>query len=383
MFPLGVKVVRQEDVGGSLDPAQEELLQQAEHLFWHGKFPEALEQLDRLETREDVPETEQLKGQLLRCRIRAQLDLKRAQDCATQIIQASQDLDQPLIQVDILLVMAEAWLELGMLDASMEFLEQCKVVLSTTMNVKDLERTKREAMLLALEGGVHAYKGALERAVECTQQSLTLCEQLGAPQAIAHSLTYLGIVYLCKTELDRAIDFFQQSLAIREQLQHPQETAYTLLYLGWAYCIQGENERARECFQQSLTIHEQLGYQHGIAWNLHWLGITHIDNGELEPALELLQTSLAICEQLGIPGTLAESGTLQQLGDIFSKKGELEPALDYFQKSLALEEARGCKQEFGWCLSRIGNVHRQKGELDDALKFLVKSLDVHEDGLKI
>ncbi|MFX0194775.1 MAG: tetratricopeptide repeat protein [Candidatus Hodarchaeota archaeon] len=372
-------MVRQEDAGGSTDPAQQEPIQHAEHLFWHGKFPEALEHLDQLETQEDLSELAQLQSQLLKCRILAQLDIKKAQDVATQILQTSQDLDQSLIRIDALLIMAEAWLELGKLDISKDLVEQGKDVLTTIPSLTASDLTAREATVLALEGGIYTFTGPMERAVECIQQSLMLREQLGAPQAIAQSFMYLGIVFLCKTELEHAIDFFQQSLTIRERLQHPQEIAYTLIYLGWVYCIQGERERAQECFQKSLTICKQLGYQHGIAWNLHWISLTQILQGELESALELLRTCLAICEQLGIPETIAESGALQQLGHIYSIKGELGTALEYFQKSLALEEARGWKQEVGWCLSRIGEINWQKGQLEDALECLTKSLQVQEE----
>ena len=87
------------------------ILQQAEELFWQGKFPEALKLLDQIEIDETVSQREQLQGQLLRCRIFAYQDVKKAQKLADQIIKINETLNQPLIQVDVCLAMAEAWLE--------------------------------------------------------------------------------------------------------------------------------------------------------------------------------------------------------------------------------------------------------------------------------
>ncbi|MFQ6125677.1 MAG: hypothetical protein ACE5R6_13900 [Candidatus Heimdallarchaeota archaeon] len=116
--PKGLNVVRQGDKCDSKRTTQNKPLQQAEHLFQQGKFSEALVQLDRLGTQEDVTETKRLKEQLLKCRIFAQQDVIRAQAIADQVIMASQNLEQPLIQVDALNVMAEAWLERGMFEVS-------------------------------------------------------------------------------------------------------------------------------------------------------------------------------------------------------------------------------------------------------------------------
>jgi len=258
----GVKVVRREDEGSSKDPTHQESLQQAERLFWQGKLQEALDQLDRLEAQDGIPETKQLKGQLLKCRILANLNVEKAQDVANQIVKASQDLDQQLIRVDALLVMAETLQYLGKYNESLRFVDQGKAVLATIPSTTAPDLTAREATVLALEGGIYAFKGPTERAVDSLQQSLMLREQLGKPQEIANSLCYLGLAYLYNVEFDRAVDSLQQSLTIRERLQHPQEIAHSLLWLGWAYTHTGEMERALECFQQSLAICEQLGTQH-------------------------------------------------------------------------------------------------------------------------
>jgi len=372
-------MVRQEDDYYSNDTALQEPLQQAERLYWQGKFQEVLEQLDQLEAQEDISETKQLKGQLLRCRIFAHLDVKKAQDLTTQLIQASQGLGQPLIGVDALSVMAEAWLELNMLNTSMDFVEQGKTVLTTITDATPAELTTREAMFLALEGGVYALRGELERALEYVQQSLTLRKKRDNPQAIAHSLAYLGSAYYFKGEYDRALECVQQSLTIREQLQHPQEIAQSLFDLGRLYYHKKDVERAFEYHRKSLAIREQLRIQHAVADSLSWIAWLYVENGEWERALEIFRNCLAHCEQLGIPGTSAESRCFHHLGQLYTLKGEWELALEYLQKGLAIEEEQGTKTEIAWILQRIGQVYLTKGELEAAFECLEKSLKAHEE----
>ena len=114
-----------------MDPAQQELIRQAEHLFWHGKFPEALEHLEQLETQETLSKRVQVQSQLLKCRIYAYIDVKKALTLTTQVIQMSQDMNKPLIRVDALLVMAEILQHLGKIKDSQLFVEQGKAVLAT------------------------------------------------------------------------------------------------------------------------------------------------------------------------------------------------------------------------------------------------------------
>lgn len=358
---------------------QQESFQQAERFFQQGKFKGALERLDQLDIQEDVPEIEQLQGQLLKCRIYALLDINKAQDIANQVIKSSQDLNLPLIRADALLVITEAWLELGKLKVSRNFLDQTKAVLATITHTSTSAFAEREATVLALEGGLYTYQGLIERAVECIQHSLTLREQLGTPQAIAHSLSYLGRVYLHTGEYDRGLDVFQQSLTLREQLQHPQTIAHSLFYLGRTYYLKGDLNHAINFIQKSLAIREKLGIQHEIVESLIWIGSVNLLQGELERALEICRSSLAFFEQLGIPGTLAEARSLQIIGRVYILKGELERALEYLQRSLALEEARGYKDEIGWNLAFIGIVYMTQGQLEVAVEYLTKSLKVNED----
>lgn len=371
--------MRQEDAGGSTDPAQQEPIRQAEHLFWHGKFQEALKHLDQLETQEDVSQLAQLQSQLLKCRILAQLDIKKAQDVANQLVKASQDLNQPLIGVDALSVMAEAWLELWKSETCLHLIDQGKTMLASLTSAKSSDLIGREATLLALEGGIYAYTGPIERAIECLQQSLILREEWGKPQEIAHSLYYLGWAYLYQTKYERSVDSLQQRLTIRERLKHPLEIAHSFLCLGWTYSLQGERERALECFQQSLAIYEQLGIQHGMAWAFSFIGLVSIQKGELEYALEVLQNSLAITEQLGISGTIAESNCFMQLGRIYLLKGELEHALESFQKALAFSEEQRYQVGIGWCLNHLGITHMKKGQLEAAFEYMIKGLKVQKE----
>jgi hypothetical protein len=128
-------------------------LQQTEQLFGQGKFPMALKLLDQLETQKNRTELEQLQGQLLRCRILAHQDVPKAQELAEQILPPSQALNQPIIQVDAILIMAEAWLEWGLLETSKKWIDQAKTVLASLPNRFSPQSKPRAACVRAPESG--------------------------------------------------------------------------------------------------------------------------------------------------------------------------------------------------------------------------------------
>jgi len=362
------------------DPSVQDLLHQAEQFFWHGQFSEALTLLDRLETQENVTELERLQGQLLCCRIFATLDVNKAQELADQVIHTSQVLNQPLLHVDACLIMAEAWLELGIFHVSENFLKQGKAALKAISGRTDPDRIERKAKLLALEGGLYAYKGELDCAFGCIQQSVSLREPLDDPQALAHSLVYLGIAYYFKGELKKAINVFQKCQKLREPMKYPQEIAQTLFWLGKIFFwIVGESERTLKYLQETLTIFEDLETLHGIANALNWVGSIQTVIGELDLALKNCQRSLQICSQLDAPGTFAEARTLQIIGLTYNQKGEMERALTYLQQSLALDELRGFKPGQIFTLHGISDVYLNQGQLEKAVEGYLQALKMSEE----
>lgn len=358
----------------------EELLQQAEQYFWHGQFPETLNLLEQLDTQEAVTEFKQLQGQLLRCRIFAITDIKKAQNLANQILKNSEALNQILIRMDTLLVMTEAWLELGKLATSKTFLDQGKALLQTITDVKEEDVSARKAKLLALEGGLFAYQQEIDRAIEPLEQSLTLSRQLGTSQTIAKPCYYLGIMYMILGEYDRALDYLQQSLTLYKQLEHPHGMAQTLFHLGRTYANKADMEQGTEVMQKSRTLSEELGNQHGIAYALVWLGQFYaVNKGDLNQTIKLYRNSLAICEQQSIPGTFTEAKAFQFLGYAYSLKGELELALEYLKQSLTLFEEQGFQNEIGVSLAFLGETYWHQGRVDVAVEYTHKSLNIWEE----
>lgn len=223
-------------------------LQQAEELYWRGKFSNALGLLNRLEKHTETSDLERLQGQLLRCRILTHHDIQEAQTLAARIIQESQQVNQPVIHLDTLLVMAEAWLELGKLQTSREHLDEGKEVLFAISNLPADDRTARDATVLRLEGELELYTDSPTRAVETFHQSLTLLEHQQNAPLRAQALTSLGHAYSRLGDYHRSCDVLQQSLGLCEQLQHPYVTAQTLFHLGRTYINKGEHKHAYECF---------------------------------------------------------------------------------------------------------------------------------------
>lgn len=359
--------------------AIEELLKQIDRYYWYGQFPDALALLEQLDTQDEVTELERLQRQLLRCRIYKESipHIKKTQPLAERIIHRSEALNQPLIKVDALCVLAELWMRLGNYNALMRVIDQGKATLATIPRALSTERAAREAAFLALESHVYSTNGPLERGLEYARRSLTLREQLGHPHAIAESLWHLGYAYY-PVDVTRAIEVLQQGLTLSERLQSPLLVADTLFILHIPYEVAGKTDRAIEYLQKRRAICEQYGVTGG-ELGLAKLSRLYMKKGELNQALEFGRASLALCQKQGIPNTLAEAQSLFHLGEIFALKGELEAALEHLQQSLALFENLDMLVFLGQVLLCISEVYLMQGQLEAAFDHAIQGLRVREE----
>jgi len=356
-----------------------ETLQQAEQLYWQGKYQEALKLLAQLETQNKDTDSERLQRQVLQCRILTMVDMKKAQSLATHILDVSQDLGLPLIRVDALLVLAESWLFPGFalvnINTMADYIYQGKAVLATLSGIPPAERRAREAALLGWESWIYALNGPPERALECAQQSLVLREQEGPPYVIAQALIHLGNAY-SRCDIKRAIEVFQQGLTHSEQHEFPLMIAMFLYWLGMMYIEIEELDRALECTQKSVVIFEQLGW---IISSLHQLGKVYILKYDLNQALEVWQRSLALYQQLNLPPSFDEYLAHKNIGWVYSLKGEPDLALEHLLQSDVIVEQLGIKVEHYVTLNRISSTYVKQGNLEAALEYALRGLRVSEE----
>ncbi len=357
-----------------------EKLSSAELLLEKGEYREARVLLEALGAQEGLPGDDRLACSLLESRLRVKLgELQEALALVDGILQASHELENPLLVVDTLIVKAELSWRLHTLDEGLEVIKQGEGLLSRFARDpvggrEDIER--REGELLLHRGSIYWYKGDIDPAMDVLQQSLAIHEKLDNRRGSADTLHRLGGVYWSKGSLHEALEYFQRSLAIREELGNNHDIALSLVNMGTIVWWKGDLDPALEYTKRSLAIMEEIGDKQYMALSLLNLATVHLSRGDLGQALECCQRGLAVSEELGDRRNI--SFALSTIGEIYGEKGDLERALEYHQRCLEITEELG-DQFVARALITLGVVCWLMGDLDQALEHFQRSLAISEE----
>jgi tetratricopeptide (TPR) repeat protein/predicted amidohydrolase len=306
-------------------------------------------------------------------------EYKRSLEIVNTIVE-NKEIKDSMIRLDALILRAELSWRSGRLDEGLDAVDMAASLLSSE-TLKPLEEMdyiqKRKAKLLSNAGIIHWYRGDIEPALECHEESLRINEELDDKDGISGALNNLGLVYWTKGDLDRASQFYKKSLVICEEMKDEHATSRILNNLANVTSSMGNLDKALEYHQQSLAIKEKFASKQEIAISLINVGVIFRLKGDLDQATEYYNKSLAIQEHLSIGPEFALA--LNNLGDVYSIKGEIDLALEFYQRSLLIYEDMGAKEGIALTLTNIGESHRRKDDPEIAFEYYQRSLAISQD----
>lgn len=144
--------------------------------------------------------------------------------------------------------------------------------------------------------------GDLDRALQLTDQGLSLARQLGDEEGIAISLLRKGRL-IGRKDPSLGTSLLEESLNIFRRLGDPffigTAHYYLSYHLGWTFLNSGDFTQATQWLQESLALAEALGSDLGMAITYSTLGQLARIQGDFEHSLSLFAKGLAICRQYG------------------------------------------------------------------------------------
>jgi len=291
---------------------------------------------------------------------------------------ASKDLKDSLLILDALILKAEISWRIGKLEDGIKAVERAEDLLSKE-NLKHLEKElrARRGRLLSQAGVIHWYKGDIERAMECHQESLRIRQDLGDKEGVSVAFNNLGLVFWTKGDLDQAAEYYNKSLVIYEELNDENGVSRVLNNLANISSSKGDLDQALRYHQQSLDIKKRIASKQDIATSLINIGVIHRLKGDLDQAIEYYNKSLTIQQNLSVGPESALA--LNNLGETFTLKGELDSALDFYQRSFLIYDAMGAKEGIALTLVNMGDIQRRKGNYENALEYYHRSLAISAD----
>lgn len=289
------------------------------------------------------------------------------------LIRNKENTDTQLI-LDALILKAEISWRAGKLDEGLDAVESAEQLFSSE-GYEELQGKK--GALLSQAGVIHWYRGDLEKARECHQESLRIREVLGDKEGVSVAFNNLGLVFWTKGDLEQATEYYKKSLAIYEELKDENGVSRVFNNLANISASRGELDQALEYHQQSLAIKERVATKRDVALSLINIGVIYRLKGNLEQATEYYNKSLTTQEYLSIGPEFALA--LNNLGEIYSIKGELAYALEFYQRSLLIYEDMGAKEGIALTLANIGECYARTGDSESAFEYYQRSLVISED----
>jgi len=218
------------------------------------------------------------------------------------------------------------------------------------------------------------------------EQAIALKEAVHGPQhdAVADSLTNLGVIDFLLGDYKSAQLSWERALAIREQVLGPDDpgVAQLLNNLANLFTHIGDLGKARELNERALAIREQeFGPEHSlVAQSLNNLAITLTESGEYAQALPVLERCLEIKEKLIGTEHAAYAASQLALARALAESGGYDRALSLYQHAeQTLEQTLGPEHpQVGMALHNHAEILRKEGRYDEARPLYERALAIYQ-----
>lgn len=196
----------------------------------------------------------------------------------------------------------------------------------------------------------------------------------GHPEALATSVTNLGVTYLRLHHYQHAGVCLRHALRLANEIHNPALIAGCQHNLGVTSLYQAQIPAAIDMFKAVRDTSRTHGNQPGEAFALHRLGHAHRLLGHLDQAAIYLREALTIRQRLDTPRE--QAATLAELAALHLDTGTTYAALTCCIQALELENQAGDRAAECDTLITIAHVHHVLGEYDTALREARRALDL-------
>ena len=225
-------------------------------------------------------------------------------------------------------------------------------------------------------GEAYRFLGNYTKAIEYSQQQLTIARSIQDREGERIALGNLGLAYRFLGNSAKAIEYSQKYLAIARSIQDRRGEGIALGNLGFTYLYLGDSAKAIEYAQQSLAIAREIKDRQSEGMALGNLGAAYIDLGNSAKNIEYSQQWLAIARS--IQDRSGEAASLGNLGIAYFYVRNYAKAIEYSQQQLAIAREIQDPRAAGIALNNLGLAFLRAGNPTEAEKMLVNGIQVWE-----
>ena len=219
-----------------------------------------------------------------------------------------------------------------------------------------------------------SYHEDLDEAWALAERSLSLFRAVGDKFGVAQCLDHLGSYALMRADYDQAKQIWEEDLALRRELGDKDGIAWSLSLLANLALWKGEPEQAWTLYAESQNAFREIGNKWAVSMALSGMGSVKLSLGEFEKAAKLYEEALAYGREMGDQNTIA--GRRYDLARVAWSMGEYERATRMYEDTLAIVRKMNNKSAIAGTLIDLGTVAWVQGDLDLATKRYGESIAI-------
>ena len=246
------------------------------------------------------------------------------------------------------------------------------------------QQPQARADLLHVMGDVYLRLGLYDRALELLQSAAEANEDLGADggDALARTWFRMGEAHLYEERFDEADEFLSRALAFQRQAgeQALPQLADTLDMLGRLNRLRRQPDDAEPQHEEALEIRRRIFGPDSleVSESLQSLGTLRQTQASPDEAVVLIRQALDIrLDHLG-PDHAETLELRQNLASVLQRLGDPEGSLAMYHEALpSVRKIYGeDHQNVGWTLNGIAYALQQVGRLDEAVEYDRQAVEI-------
>jgi serine/threonine protein kinase/Tfp pilus assembly protein PilF len=288
--------------------------------------------------------------------------------------------DQPEVQAELMLYMAESYRGLGLYDKATELAQAALTVGQRQLG----QETRATINGLSLLGTLKMDKGDFVNAEKMMREALELRRKALGPDStwVALDINNIAMLNYRKGDWKKAEEGLRESLAIHRKVlgEDSQEVSTSLSNLAMVLKDQEKFTEAEPLYQEALSIRRKiLGPAHPlVASSLNNLAMLYLRVKNYAEAEKLFVEALSI-DRKALGDSHPEVGVmLNNLGLLNLNRGQLPQAEEYYRQALAVDEKTfgESNPELAGRLQNLGVVLTRQKKFADAEEFLRKAISL-------
>ncbi len=353
-------------------------LEPIEILIYQANYGKALSTLKEYEDTNKLSNNDHLKLKYLKSLYFLRKGLnKEGKKAAEEFLKISEELLDPMREIDALFHLGSFLSNLGEPEAAIERISRAKKLLPLLSTEHPIEIQTRKADLLCLEGIILRTRGESTKALEVFQKSLFFREKIGNEIKIIDSHVQLALTFYHGLNAHKVHKTAEKCMKLSKALKYKRGVALANLGFGAVHRLRGELQEAIVFFEQGLKIAQELEDLFVTSFAVDALSGVYFDLGELNKGLDLLDKLEVLNKKTG--NFWYETTVFNNRGAIQMYMGEVDNALNNLSKSLAYGEKIGNVKGLIINLLNIGEVFSMMGDDTSSIEYLERSINMAKE----